>query len=163
MISRNPKATGRRDSGLARPADVTIRRIAGSDLDSVRHLVAGVVDEVYGTLFPEGIPEDHTDWTEALVAVLEGVIIGVVLTSDDTIDDLWVSADHRRRGVGGVLLASAESEIQQRRYRLARLRVIADNMTARRFYAAYRWSEAETYPHERWGFSMINMTKDLTQ
>jgi ribosomal protein S18 acetylase RimI-like enzyme len=163
MIWRNPKATGRRDSGLARQADVTIRRVAGSELDAVRDLVAGVVEEVYGTLFPKGIPEDHTDWTEALVAVSHGNIVGVALTSDDTIDDLWVSADQRRRGVGGALLASAESEIQQRHYRLARLRVIADNVTARRFYAAHRWSEAEIYPHERWGISMINMTKDLAR
>jgi ribosomal protein S18 acetylase RimI-like enzyme len=148
---------------LDRQADVTIRRVAGRELDSVRHLVADVVEEVYGTLFPQGVPEDHTDWTEALVAVSHGNIVGVALTSDDTIDDLWVSADHRRRGVGEALLASAESEIQQRRYRLARLRVMADNVTARRFYAAYRWSEAETYPHERWGFSMINMTKDLAR
>jgi GNAT superfamily N-acetyltransferase len=162
MIARHPKAAGRRDSALATPADLTIRHIAGGELDSVRHLVTRVVEEIYGSLFPEGVSEDHTNWGEALVAVSEGIIIGVALTSEDTVDDLWVSADHRRRGVGRALLASAESEIQQRDYRLARLRIVADNAAARHFYTAHKWSEAETYPHERWGFPMVNMTKELT-
>jgi len=134
-----------------------------SELGAVRRLVALAVEEVYGSLFPAGVPEDHTDWREALVAVFNGNIVGVALTSEDTIDDLWVLADHRRCGVGSALLATAESEIQQRDYRSGRLRVVANNAAARCFYAAREWDEAEIYPHERWNFPMVNMTKEFTQ
>ena len=162
MSGRGPRTQAHAEASSAARQGLTIRRATVRELGAVRRLVALAVEEVYGSLFPAGMPEDRTDWREALVAVFDGKIVGVALTSEDTVDDLWISADHRRRGVGRALLASAESEIQQRDYRLARLRVVADNAAARRFYAAHRWSEAETYPHERWGFPMVNMIKELT-
>jgi len=110
-----------------------------------------------------GVPDDDTDWRAALVALSGKTLVGVVLTSENTIDDLWVAADHRRRGVGSALIAAAELEIRQRNYRSARLRVAAGNVAARLFYAKHKWREAKILPHERWGFLMVNLTKELTQ
>ena len=90
--------------------DLSIRRVLPGEFDPVRRLVAAVVEEVYGSLFPMGLPDDDTDWRAALVAVSDETIVGVALTSENTIDDLWVAADHRRRGVGSALIAAAELE-----------------------------------------------------
>lgn len=140
-------------------ASLVIRRVASSELDSVRNLVARVVAEVYGRLFPDGMPEDDTDWSGALVAVSAGIIVGVALTSADTIDDIWVGASHRGKGIGRALLVRAEAEIWERGHTTARLRVVADNIAARRFYVANRWKEAEIYPHETWRFQMVDMIR----
>jgi hypothetical protein len=40
--------------------------------------------------------------------------------------------------------------------------VVAENQAARRFYARCGWSEAEVYPHERWGFEMVDMVKRVS-
>lgn len=160
MISCNPETDHGLKPGFRADAGLVIRRIESGELDSARNLVARVVAEVYGTLFPDGAPEGDADWNGALVAVSAGAVIGVALTSADTIDDIWVAASHRRNGVGRALLASAEAEIWERGHRTARLRVVADNIVARRFYAARRWTETETYPHETWGFPMVDIIKE---
>ena len=85
-----------------------------------------------------------------------------MVAGDDWIEDLWVAEAWRRRGVGGRLLAAGERQIAACGHALGRLRVVAQNHGARRFYARHGWSETESYPHERWGFAMIDLTKPLT-
>ena len=97
----------------------------------------------------------------AWVAELVGRIVGVVVSDDDWIEDLWVASEHRRCGIGSVLLAAAERHITARGHAEARLRVVARNLDARRFHAARGWTETVSYSHEGWGFSMLEMKKEL--
>ena len=49
------------------------------------------------------------------------------------------------------MLLTAASGRSQTRYTEAQLRVVAENLDARRFYAAHGWAETVSYPHEKWG------------
>jgi ribosomal protein S18 acetylase RimI-like enzyme len=95
------------------------------------------------------------------VAVVEEEIVGVVLTSDDWIDDLWIGRKHRRRGVGSSLLLHAESEINGRGFQSARLRVVVSNAAAILFYRRFGWQDEQDYPHETLPVVMHEMRKRL--
>ena len=120
-----------------------------------------VVREVYGDLLPPAARYRADNWRGGVLAEIDGRLVGVVVADDDWVEDLWVVKEHRRRGIGGVLLAAAERQIAERRHAEARLRVVARNLEARRFYAAHGWAEAESYPHELWSFAMLEMVKVL--
>ena len=88
-------------------------------------------------------------------------VVGVGLADGDYVDDLWLRPQFRGLQIGGALLTKLESQIANDGYSSARLRVVADNEGARRFYARRGWRETRVYPHERWGFDMVDMCKDL--
>jgi GNAT superfamily N-acetyltransferase len=139
-----------------------IRPAGERDLAAVEAFVARIAGEVYGHLFQGEPPRPNGNWGASLLADLDGRIIGAMVAGDDWIEDLWVAEECRNRGVGGRLLAAGERQIAARGHARGHLRVIAENLGARRFYARHGWSETESYPHERWGFAMIDLTKPLT-
>jgi GNAT superfamily N-acetyltransferase len=132
-----------------------------ADLPQIERLVFGVAREVYGHLFRGAVPQPEGSWARGLVAEVGGRIVAVVVADDDWIEDLWVAKAYRGRGLGSRLLSAAERQIAARGNGLGHLRVVADNEPARRFYAAYGWSETAAYPHERWGFTMLDLIKAL--
>jgi GNAT superfamily N-acetyltransferase len=147
---------------IQQPAcELAIRPATDADLPAIERLVLEVAREVYGHLFPQGAPRPEGNWSLALVASHDGRIVGVVVAIDDWIEDLWVAAPYRGCGVGGRLLAAGERQIAARGHARAYLRVVGDNQRARRFYAARGWTETDPYPHERWGFPMLDLFKPL--
>jgi GNAT superfamily N-acetyltransferase len=143
--------------------DAAVIRLAGEhDLAAVERFVSSVAGAVYGHLFQGDPPRPEGNWADSLLADLDGRIIGVVVADDDWIADLWVAEDCRGQGVGSRLLAAGERQIAGRGRERGYLRVVAENSGARRFYARHGWSEAESYPHEKWGFAMIDLAKPLT-
>ena len=138
-----------------------IRPAVAADLPAIERLVLAVAREVYGHLFPDGLPRPEGNWSRALVAEQDGRIVGVIVADDDWIEDLWVAKRYRGRGIGRRLLAAGERQIAARGHTLAHLRVVAGNEPARRFYAAHGWAETSPYPHERWGFTMVDLIKPL--
>jgi GNAT superfamily N-acetyltransferase len=140
---------------------LVIRPAAGADRAQIARLVLAVAREVYGHLFQGDVPRPEGKWGHALVAEQAGRIVGVVVADDDWIEDLWVVREYRRYGVGGRLLAAGERQIAWQGHAVAHLRVVADNQRARRFYAARGWTEIAAYPHERWGFAMLDLIKPL--
>jgi GNAT superfamily N-acetyltransferase len=143
------------------PTGLVIRPAAPSDVASIERLVLEVVREVYDKLIPGDTLPTAGRWAGGLVAEVAGRIVGVVVSDDDWVEDLWVMKEHRRRGIGSLLLAAAERQIAGRGHIEARLRVVARNLEARRFYGARGWAETVSYPHERWGFTMVEMAKAL--
>ena len=117
--------------------------------------------EVYGKLIPGDAPPTAGRWSHGLVAEVGGRIVGVVVSDDDWVEDLWVASEYRNRGIGAMLLGAAERQIANRDYTEAQLRVVAENLDARRFYAARGWAETVSYSHEKWGFAMVEMVKAL--
>jgi ribosomal protein S18 acetylase RimI-like enzyme len=142
---------------------LTLRPAVAADLAAIERLVLEVAREVYGHLFQGDVPRPEGNWAQSLVALERGRIVGVVVADDDWIEDLWIAREHRRRGVGSRLLAAGEHRIAADGHAVAHLRVVADNQRARRFYAARGWTEIAAYPHERWGFGMLDLIKPLTR
>jgi ribosomal protein S18 acetylase RimI-like enzyme len=124
-----------------------IRRANREDVRLLSPLVQSVVDEVYGYLWhmdpsldiramiASGIAAE--DWSKAWVALDGNVIVGTVLTHEDSIEGLWVLHDFRGRGIGRRLLLRGEEEIVERGFYRLRLRMVKTNKRALAFYL--RW------------------------
>ena len=86
--------------------EVVMRRPQSSEYDSVRALIETVANETFEDLFaPNPVPlkfEDE-DWPLAWVAVSDEKIVGVIITNQEWVSDLWVCREHRRQGVGSRL------------------------------------------------------------
>jgi ribosomal protein S18 acetylase RimI-like enzyme len=140
--------------------DVLIRRPHPDEHDSVRALVQTVVDEIYGGLWaPPPLPVDEENWHSSWVGVRDAKIIGVVRTSREWLDDLWVLRENRGSGIGQRLLAHAEAEINARGCETFYLRVVQSNAAAINFYRRHGWRIARAIPHERFPITMLEMFK----
>ena len=121
--------------------EVVMRRPQSSEYSSVRALIETVANETFKDLFaPNPVPlkfEDE-DWPLAWVAVSDEKIVGVIITNQEWVSDLWVFREHRRQGVGSRLLAHGEAEIAARGHQTCRLPVVRSNVVAVQFYLSQR-------------------------
>jgi ribosomal protein S18 acetylase RimI-like enzyme len=133
------------------------------DLDQISSIVLEVTREKYGHFFSNElmVSNDPNSWKGSWVVADNNVIVGVGLSNDDCIDDLWLRSQYRGRNIGSDLLSILESQIEKSGHLQAKLRVVAENEAARRFYRRQGWQELKTYPHEKWGFLMVDMQKAL--
>jgi ribosomal protein S18 acetylase RimI-like enzyme len=142
--------------------DVLIRRSQPEESASVRTVVQTVVDDVYGGLWaPAPLPVNEENWHSSWVAVRNAKIIGVVRTSEEWLDDLWVLRENRGCGIGRRLLAQGETEIIDRGYETLHLRVAQSNAPAIEFYRRHGWRIARAFPHERFPVTMLEMFKTI--
>jgi GNAT superfamily N-acetyltransferase len=144
-------------------ASVRIRPALEDDLPQIVQLVVEVVGETYGHLFKElpPVPNDFGVWGACWSALIDDMVIGIGLACGDYIDDLWIKRAYRGQGIGTALLGALERQIAGQGHTTARLRVVAENEGARRFYMRHGWQELKLYPHEVWGFPMLDMSKAL--
>jgi ribosomal protein S18 acetylase RimI-like enzyme len=140
--------------------EIIIRRTRPNENDLVHVLVRAVADETFAYIFaPSQVPIGEPNWMSAWVAILGEEIVGVTLTQDQWISDLWVRNDSRGFGIGAKLLAQAESEIRSRGHRTFRLRVVKSNIRAVQFYKRQGWKVHREFPHEKFGHPMFEMDK----
>ncbi len=140
--------------------EAIIRKPNPGEEPCVRSVVQTVVDEIYGALCaPAPLLIDEEDWSAAWVAVVDARIVGMVLTSDEWISDLWVLRETRGQGVGKKLLAQGEAEITARGRTPFRLRVVKSNALAVSFYRRQGWRVEREFPHARLPVTMLEMTK----
>jgi GNAT superfamily N-acetyltransferase len=144
---------------------VAIRRAEDADVETIVSLVQDVFAEKYGHLFSGMIPApaDTAAWTKGWVAEIDGRIMGVGLAMSDWVTDVWLKPQFRGLGAGAALLNLLETQIAQDGHTTARLRVVGENEAAIRFYSSHGWHVSTRYPHERWGFEMVNMVKHFPQ
>jgi ribosomal protein S18 acetylase RimI-like enzyme len=141
-------------------AEVVIRRATPNENNSVHALVQAIADETFAYLFaPSQVPIGDPNWMSAWVAISGEEIVGVTLTRDEWVNDLWVRSDSRRIGIGTRLLAQAELEIRGRGHRTFRLRVVKSNIRAVHFYESQGWRVRREFPHEKFRHAMFEMTK----
>ena len=146
------------------PIEVIIRRPQPYEYASVQVLIETVATETFRDLFaPNPVPLKfkEEDWPLAWVAVSEDKILGVIITKQEWVDDLWVLRDHRGQGVGSRLLAQGESEIAARGCQTCRLRVVKSNLTAVQFYLRRGWQIAREFAHEKYHHPMLEMAKSF--
>ena len=133
-----------------------------AECTDVHVLVQAIVDEIYGGLWSEPpLPIDNEDWSQSWIAIYGTTLIGVVLTCGEWVEDLWVSAGFRGRGVGYQLLTLAETEIKDRGFHTAKLRVLSYNRNAIGFYKKRGWQVKGEYCHERFPVFVTEMQKHL--
>jgi ribosomal protein S18 acetylase RimI-like enzyme len=140
---------------------LNIRQSTPADYTAINHLVTQVIVECYGHLLPNYVPDPNADWEHAWIAEKNGKIVAVLLTARDWIDDLWINEAERRSGIGSRLLQIAEQEIAARGKPHARLRLVAENTTALKFYTKNGWQYLRRFPHEEFGFEMVEMSKPV--
>lgn len=141
-------------------SEIVIRRARPDENNSVHALVQTIADETFAYLFaPSQVPIGEADWLSAWLAISEEEMVGVAMTRDEWVSDLWVRRDSRRLGIGAKLLAHAESEIRGRGQKTFRLRVVKSNTRAVQFYQSQGWKVHREFPHEKFGHAMFEMTK----
>jgi ribosomal protein S18 acetylase RimI-like enzyme len=146
------------------PIEVSIRRPRHQEYDSVRALIEIVATETFKELFaPDPVPLEFNDedWPLAWVAATDAKILGVIITHQEWVDDLWVLQEHRRQGVGSRLPAQGESEIAARGCQTCRLRVVKSNLVAVQFYSRQGWRIAREFAHEMYQHPMLEMAKSF--
>ena len=144
--------------------EVVIRRPQPREYASVRNLIEIVATETFRELFaPNLVPLgfNDEDWPLAWVAASDAKILGVIITNQEWVDDLWVLREHRRQGVGTRLLAQGESEIAARGCQTCRLRVVKSNLVAIQFYVRQGWQIAREFAHEKYHHPMLEMAKSF--
>lgn len=142
--------------------ELVIRRPHVSEYGSVQALIETVANETFKDLFsPNPVPLKFKDedWPLSWVAVSGEKIVGVILTSREWVDDLWVLREQRRQGVGSRLLVRGEAEIAARGYSTGRLRVVRSNTVAVQFYLSHGWQIAREFAHEKHQHRMLEMAK----
>ena len=143
-------------------SELVIRRPQASEYRSVQNLIETVANETFKDIFaPNPVPLKFKDedWPVAWVAVAEEKIVGVIITNQEWVDDLWVLREGRRQGVGSKLLAKGEAEIAARGYSTCRLRVVRSNAVAVQFYLNQGWQLAREFAHEKYHHPMLELAK----
>ena len=141
-------------------AEIVIRRVKPIENDAVHAFVQAIADETFAHLFASSqVPIGEANWLSAWLALSGEQILGVTMTRDEWVSDLWVRRDSRRTGIGRKLLAHAESEIRSRGHDALRLRVVKSNTGAVEFYQNHGWRVQREFPHEKFGHAMFEMTK----
>jgi ribosomal protein S18 acetylase RimI-like enzyme len=137
-----------------------IRHPSVSEHDAVHQFVKSVVNEIYGGLWSTSLIEiEKQDWSDAWIASSGTEIVGVLLTKDDWIDDLWIRQDNRGQGLGTKLLRRGESDIAKRQYEISRLRVVKANLNAISFYIKSGWKIVKEFRHETLPIEMVELAK----
>ena len=139
------------------------RNATAEDVHTIRAFIADIVIEVYGHVIndiPATITKDEL-LAQSLLVFIGQRLVGVGLTVDDIVDDIWLSAGARGIGIGSEMLGRLEQQIVDRGFQTARLRVLEENNRARRFYENHGWIVGHSYQHERLGVNMVNYSKTL--
>jgi GNAT superfamily N-acetyltransferase len=126
-----------------------VRKAVPADRPAIVACVEASLNATYGGLWTsEPLKVDDDDWSAALVACTGDAIVGVGLSQDDVVSDLWVHPSAQGLGAGTTLLAALEQEIAARGFATARLRCLEPNSKSRAFYVARGWVQVRVYPHE---------------
>ncbi len=136
------------------------RQATIADQAQLKDCVQASLNATYGGLWSsEPVTVWDEDWTRARIACVDHRIIGVGLTRDDVLSDLWVHPLAQGLGAGTRLLAELEQEIFARGFSVARLRCLEPNLRARKFYGSQGWEEVRVYPHETIPLNTVEMEK----
>src|SRR5215204_4958380 len=84
---------------------------------------------------------------DTTLAVVQGRIAGFVMVVDNEVEQVYVSAHHRGKGVADMLMADAERRIKDAGYSSAWLAVVAGNTRARWFYERRGWSDSGLFEY----------------
>jgi len=90
---------------------------------------------------------------EMTVAVVDGAIAGFILVVDDEVEQVYVSAAHRGRGVADALMTEAERQVRANGHSKGWLAVVEGNARARAFYERAGWRDEGPFDYTAAGES----------
>jgi GNAT superfamily N-acetyltransferase len=82
-----------------------------------------------------------------VVAVVDDAVAGFVMVVGDEVEQVYVSEQHRGRGVAALLLAEAERLVAVNGNERAWLAVVDGNVRARRFYERNGWTDEGVFDY----------------
>jgi ribosomal protein S18 acetylase RimI-like enzyme len=147
---------------------VGVTRLIRTAVPAEVEAVSALHGRARATYYPDGVPDDGTDWSAAwrialarpdghvLCAVETGRIVGLASfrTPEDApaetvkLFQFHVDPDHWRSGVGTALHAACVEQWQVDRKRTAVLEVHVDNARAQAFYTRQGWVPEPAGPGE---------------
>jgi ribosomal protein S18 acetylase RimI-like enzyme len=140
-----------------------LRHPALSEHRAIQALIGSIVTEIYGSLWDTSSPPPgNEDWSRGWIAVDGTEPVGVLLTTHEWIDDLWIVRAQRGQGLGARLLSLGEAEIAGRRLDVARLRVFKVNVKAVSFYLDHGWKIENEFQHEHLPVTVLQLKKTLS-
>lgn len=86
-------------------------------------------------------------WRGALVAEVEGRVVGVVMTRGALFSDLWVERGTRSKGIGAKLARAGEDQIRRNGHRVTHLYTALFNTRGRAFYERHGWTMVRQIHH----------------
>ena len=138
-------------------SEVTLRGAIPEDAPTIAEIwQLGWHDGHLGFMSQELIEARHEDSfrtraaqrvNDTTVAAVQGQIAGFVMVADNEVEQVYVSAVHRGKGVADTLMADAERRIKDAGYSTAWLAVVAGNARARRFYERRGWSDGDLFEY----------------
>jgi GNAT superfamily N-acetyltransferase len=84
---------------------------------------------------------------DTVVAVVDDAVAGFAMVVCDEVEQVYVSEQHRGRGVAGILLAEAERLVAVSGNERAWLAVVDGNVRARRFYERNGWTDEGVFDY----------------
>ena len=116
-------------------------------------------DKVEGYVASGAVRKFYTERNEyCRVAELDGEVVGVSATRDNTIDLMMVAVAQHRGGIGSALLADAETHLFLDNEKL-KLDSFRDNAQANTFYAKHGWKLDHYFDDIESGIPMVRLFK----
>jgi GNAT superfamily N-acetyltransferase len=84
---------------------------------------------------------------DTTVAVVDDRVVGFTMVAGDEVEQVYVDAAQRGRGVAAVLLADAARRVHDAGHARAWLAVVPGNARARAFYEREGWVDAGRFDH----------------
>jgi ribosomal protein S18 acetylase RimI-like enzyme len=88
---------------------------------------------------------------DTTVATIDGSVVGFIMVVRDEVEQVYVAAECRGRGVAQLLLTVAERQVAENGFGEAWLAVVASNARARAFYARAGWIDSGMIDYEAAG------------
>jgi len=89
--------------------------------------------------------------SDTTVAMVDDWVAGFTMVVVDEVEQIYVAAEHRGRGVAQRLLDAAERQVADHGFGEAWLAVVASNSRARAFYERAGWMDNGMFKYEAFG------------
>jgi ribosomal protein S18 acetylase RimI-like enzyme len=114
--------------------------------------LGGVPDELVAARTPRSFQQRAVERVrDTTVAVVDESIAGFMMIVAAEVEQIYVSAEYRGRGVAQRLLGAAEQKIAGDGFSEAWLAVVASNARARAFYARAGWIDDGLFDYKAYG------------
>lgn len=127
----------------AKAENIILALATENDTISLEELYVLTNQSTFKTSFSSKDYHQATDGDDIWVAKIDSIIVGFVsiYKTDNLLHNLFVLPQHQGKGVGGLLLLFAESQLNNP----MKLKVALNNLSASSFYKKYGWKE-ELFP-----------------